>query len=242
MVPIDENYRPYPIPSTPWAMTQTWRHLLFAHWPVQPENLNSFIPSPLRLDTYDGLAYISVVPFDMTHIRMRFLPPIPKTTAFAELNVRTYVIHKNKPGVWFFSLDAANPLAVWAARTFVHLPYFHAGIQIEQQGSLFTYHSTRYSNGARFEAKYQPIGDVYVAESGTLDYWLTARYCLYSAKGTAIYRCDIDHCPWPLQPANADVHINDVGQGFGFNHRSAPPLVSYAESLTTHIWLPERIQ
>jgi uncharacterized protein YqjF (DUF2071 family) len=116
-------------------MRQHWGKLLFMHWAIDPEFLRPLIPSQLSIDTFDGKAWIGVVPFTMWGIRASFLPPIPGTSAFHELNVRTYVHFKGVPGVWFFSLDAASSLAVWGARTFYHLPYFNAEMSLAQQES-----------------------------------------------------------------------------------------------------------
>jgi len=107
-------------------MAQTWNDLLFAHWPVAPNVLRALVPPELPLDTYDGTAWLAVTPFHMTGIRARGLPPIPGLSRFPELNVRTYVILDGKPGVYFFSLDVTSRMAVWGARTFYRLPYFHA--------------------------------------------------------------------------------------------------------------------
>src|SRR5262245_4554326 len=110
------------------AMRMSWHDLLFAHWPVPVAAMRALVPAPLEVDTFDGAAWIGVVPFRMTRVGPLWLPPIPGVSSFAELNVRTYVTRDDKPGVWFFSLDAANPLAVRTARRFFHLPYFHAAM------------------------------------------------------------------------------------------------------------------
>src|SRR5882724_10339198 len=116
-------------------MHQSWGKLLFMHWAVDREALRPFVPSHLSIDTFAGRAWIGVVPFTMWGIRASFLPPVPGTSAFHELNVRTYVHHRGVPSVWFLSLDAANRLAVWGARTFYHLPYFNAQMSLAQTGN-----------------------------------------------------------------------------------------------------------
>src|SRR5262245_23161746 len=122
--PSDE--RSWPRPSPPWAMAMRWHDLLFLHWPIAAAELRPRIPAPLAIDEHSGSAWIGVVPFRMTNVRPRGVPGLPWLSAFPELNVRTYVTHGGKPGVWFFSLDAAQRLAVIAARRRFHLPYFHA--------------------------------------------------------------------------------------------------------------------
>src|ERR1700752_1138850 len=124
-------------------MRQNWGKLLFMHWRLDPEILRPLIPAQLSIDTFGGRAWIGVVPFTMWGSRASFLPPIPGTSAFHELNVRTYVHHEGVPGVWFFSLDAANSLAVWGARTFYHLPYFNARMRLDQREDSIRYSSTR---------------------------------------------------------------------------------------------------
>jgi len=118
----DTAHRPWPLPERPWIMTQTWHDLLFAHWPVDKERLRAKLPPGIALDLFDGQAWLGVVPFRMSNVAPRGLPALPWVSAFPELNVRTYVTRDGKPGVYFFSLDAANPLAVQTARTLFHLP------------------------------------------------------------------------------------------------------------------------
>src|ERR1700687_6083754 len=122
----DVAHRPWPLPARGWVMAGTWRDLLFAHWPVATTSLRPLVPARLRIDTFDGQAWLAVVPFRMSGVRLRGTPAMPWLSAFPELNVRTYVRCGAKPGVWFFSLDAGNPLAVGIARAWFHLPYYRA--------------------------------------------------------------------------------------------------------------------
>src|SRR5436853_7191963 len=124
-------------------MHQNWGKLLFMHWPIGADVLRPLIPAQLSIDTFEESAWIGVVPFTMWGIRASFLPSIPRISAFHELNVRTYVHYQGVPGVWFFSLDAANSLAVWGARTFYHLPYFNARMDLERSENQIVYESTR---------------------------------------------------------------------------------------------------
>ncbi len=119
----DRTDRPWPEPSWPAVLAMQWQALLFMHWPLPAAVLRPLIPPGLTLDTFDGWAWLGVVPFTMAGVHARFLPPLPGTTTFPELNVRTYVTTEGKAGVYFFSLDAANPLAVRAARLGFRLPY-----------------------------------------------------------------------------------------------------------------------
>ena len=127
-------HRPYPPPNASHVMHQTWHDLLFMHWRVPAESLRQHLPTALSLDTFDDSAWIGIVPFRMSDVRPRFLPALPWLSAFPELNVRTYVTLDGRPGVWFFSLDAGNPLAVWIARAWFKLPYFTADITSSTRG------------------------------------------------------------------------------------------------------------
>src|SRR5215813_5206086 len=167
-------------------MAQTWHDLLFAHWPIDPAVLRQLVPPQLPLDLFQGRCWIGVVPFRMSNIYMRYCPPIPGCSRFPELNVRTYVTLEGKAGVYFFSLDAAKLMAVWAARTFYHLPYFHAEMSCRNDGESITYRSSRRREVADFRGKYRPTKPVELALPGTLEHWLTERYCLYTMVGSEV--------------------------------------------------------
>jgi uncharacterized protein len=127
------RHRPWLLPQGPWIMEQTWNDLLFAHWPIAPDVMRPLVPSALALDTFNGQCWAVVTPFHMSGIRGRWIPRLPSLSAFPELNVRTYVAHDGRPGVYFFSLDAGSRVAVWAARATYHLPYFHARMSTVNQ-------------------------------------------------------------------------------------------------------------
>ena len=220
-------------------MHQNWGKLLFIHWAINAELLRPLIPTQLSIDTLDGKAWIGVVPFTMWGIRASCLPPIPGTSAFHELNVRTYVHSKGVPGVWFFSLDAANSLAVWGARTFYHLPYFNAEMSLEQQGSRIEYSSKRQdARGAAAELRaVWTIGEPLPrAQPGSIEFFLTERYCLYSHHRDQLYRSRIFHQPWPLQSATLDSYQSTMIESSGIEEPTAEPLLHYAESLGVDIW------
>src|SRR5215213_3033801 len=152
---LDETaHRPWPMPDSPWLMTQTWNDLLFAHWPVDAALLRSLVPAPLELDLFEGQAWVAVVPFHMTNVAPRGVPALPWVSAFPELNVRTYVRRNGRGGVYFFSLDATNPLAVGVARTLVHLPYFTAAMTVGHTDEWVSYRSSRSSAAAEFVGRY----------------------------------------------------------------------------------------
>lgn len=239
------DHRPWQMPDRPWIMAQSWQHLLFAHWQVDPDALRGHIPPPLELDTVDGQAWVGVVPFLMNNVRLRWLPPVPGTARFPELNVRTYVTFGGKPGVWFFSLDAANPLAVTVARLTFHLPYFHADMLIQVAGGTTTYTSQRTHRGAQaatFSATYAPTGAVYYSQPGTLEHWLTERYALYAVDGGGhLCRGEIHHPQWSLQPARADITSETMVAAGGLTLQPGEPLLHYVEQIDVVAWAVERV-
>ena len=217
-------------------MAQTWHDLLFAHWPVDEKLLRPLVPPELPLDTFQGQAWVAVAPFRMSGIRARGLPPLPGTSHFPELNVRTYVTYRGKPGVYFFSLDAGNLLAVWAARRFYHLPYFHAEMSTTQSGEEIIYSSRRRSGAAELRGVYRPITPVRLRQRGTLEHWLTERYCLYTVNAGRIHRAEIHHAPWPLQDAEAQIELNTMATATGISLPSSSPLLHFAKRLDVIIW------
>lgn len=240
-----QAHRPWPRPTNPWIMAQSWSQLLFAHWPVTVESLRPLIPANLQIDTFDGQAWVGVVPFYMSHVRARGLPLLPRTNAFCELNVRTYVTYNDKPGVWFLSLDAGNRLAVLGARRAFHLPYYNADMSLQREGETVKYESVRSHRGAQpadFQATYKPVSPIFYSTPGTLVSWLTERYCLYAAdKGGHLYRGEIHHAPWPLQDAQADIQVNTMAQAGGVSLPDTPPLLHYAERLDVLTWYLRRV-
>lgn len=241
----NRTHRPWQIPQQPWVMAQSWQNLLFAHWALPIDRVRPFIPSPLELDTFDGMAYIGVVPFLMNHVHGRFIPPIPTTHCFPELNVRTYVTYQDKPGVWFFSLDADSPLAVRVARVAFHLPYFDADMSIiHHRNNWIQYDSRRTHRGATsadFIARYRPTSDVYLSEAGSLDEWLTERYCLYSMDAQKnVYRGEILHEKWRLQHAEADITVNTMGRASKLSFPDDPPILHYVDNIDVLTWFLTR--
>ena len=234
------DHRPWPLPARAWAGHMRWTNLAFLHWPVDPAVLRPLVPAPFPIDTFDGQAWVGVVPFRMEETRLHFTPAIPGLSEFAELNVRTYVRVGDRAGVWFFSLDAANPLAVRGARLLYNLPYFDAEMSIEPRGEGVEYRSERVHRDApqaRFRAVYEPTGTVYQAASGTLDHFLVERYCLFNLDraGKAGFM-DIHHLPWPLQPAIANIELNTMTLAAGIPLPDRAPVVHFARSLQVLVW------
>lgn len=226
-------HRPWPLPESPWLMTQSWEKLLFAHWPVSPEVMQSFLPSGLMADTYDGNAWLGIVPFEMSY-RLR---GIPWTIRFYELNVRTYVTHQDKPGVFFFSLDASTRLTVQAARMTYALPYFFAQMQVSKKQTTIHYRCQRIHSGARnavFDAQYEPTSHPFQSQPGSLEHWLTERYCLYSIdKQSRLCRAEVHHLPWPLQQAEAQILKNTMSE---IDLPDSQPLLHYSPGVDVVVW------
>ncbi len=240
----ETSHRPWPLPSKRWVMAMRWHDLLFLHWPIRPEIIRPLMPADLELDTYGGYAWIGVVPFRMTGVRPRYVPPFAGL-AFLELNVRTYAKTPGRTGVWFFSLDAGNPLAVRAARIWYGLPYYDARMAARVQGEAIHYQSIRAdqkSPGIEFEASYAPSGAVYHSASGALDHWLTERYCLYAQdrRGSLRY-LDIHHSRWPLQSVEVALRKNTMAVPIGINVFDRPPVTHFARYLEVIGWPSERL-
>lgn len=240
------EHRPWPLPDAPWVMFQIWNHLLFAHWPLPPAVLREHLPPTLPLDTFDGSAWIGIVPFWMSDVRPRWLPPVPWLSVFPELNVRTYVRVEDKPGVYFFSLEAANPVAVRLARWFYYLPYYDAQMKCHVDShETVTYDSRRTHRGARpaeLHMSYQPTGAVFHATLNSLEGWLTERYCLYTTNRRGdLLRGEIHHLPWPLQPAEADFLVNTMTHPLDMLLPDIPPLLHYSQRQEMVAWALQRV-
>lgn len=217
-----------------------WHDLLFAHWPVPSHILRPHVPPRLIIDEFDGTAWLAVVPFVMTGIRLRGLPPFPGLTSTLELNVRTYVRLGDRAGVWFFSLDAAKWPIVKVARATFHLNYQHARMSLARDGERVRYQSRRIHPGsppAEFACSYTAVGAPYASQPGSLEHWLTERYSLFSADDRGrLYRGDIHHAPWPLQPAAAEFERNSMTGQLGFELPKIRPLLHFAKVLRVRAW------
>jgi uncharacterized protein len=222
-------HRPWPLNPSRWLMGQTWQQLLFAHWRVPYDVLRPHVPNRLTLEQFDGSAWIGITPFRVAGLRLRGLPPVPPLSSFYELNCRTYVRYADRPGIWFFSLDASSALAAAAARVSYRLPYRRASINVRDHRFAATV-----SNG-RFSARYDGIGAADAAAPGTLEHFLVERYCLYAGEGDL--RADIHHRPWLLQEADALVEL----EGLAPVQLDGEPLCHYAQRQDVVIWPPERV-
>jgi uncharacterized protein YqjF (DUF2071 family) len=241
----DVAHRPYPMPQSPWIMTQTWHDLLFAHWPVDRTSVASKLPPGVELELFDNQAWVGIVPFRMTNVAPRAVPALPWVSAFPELNVRTYARVGPKSGVYFFSLDAGNPLAVVAARNMFHLPYFSASMDVKYDDGTISYASRRMEDEgprAEFAATYRPSGEVFQAAPGTLEHFLIERYCLFTTDHSGhLYTVDIHHPPWPLQNADAAIATNTMADAAGLRLPSMAPLLHFTKRQDMVAWPLSRV-
>ena len=238
-------------PGSPPLMHQTWGDLLFMHWPVPAEVIQPHLPARLQVDTHEGHAWLGVVPFRMWDVRSRVTPPVPGVREFLELNVRTYVHLDGVPGVWFFSLDATNSLAVWAARTFFYLPYFRARLDLAQPTpEQLRYAGHRVHNGApaaEFSATWALGAALPPTEPGSLAFFLTERYCLYAAGGQGpglgdkLYRGRIAHEPWRLREAQLLDYSSTLVESQGLPTPAGAPVLHAGGPVKVDLWALHRV-
>jgi uncharacterized protein YqjF (DUF2071 family) len=236
------RHRPWPMPDAPWVMTQSWHDLLFAHWPVDLAEMRALVPDQFELDVFNESAWLSVVPFHMTNVSPRGVPALPRLSAFPELNVRTYVRVGERPGIYFFSLDAGSWPAVEAANLTLNLPYFHADMDVKPFGQGISYASTRKDGGQAFRATYAPSGEPFMAKPGSLARFLTERYCLYHLhRSGSPYRLEIHHPPWQLQEAHADITVNTVATTVIPSLTSRAAVLHFARRQDVVVWTPTEL-
>jgi uncharacterized protein YqjF (DUF2071 family) len=220
-------------------MHQTWGKLLFMHWRIEEKQLRPLIPERLKIDTFDGTAWIGEIPFTMWDIRALppFVPAIPGLSSAHELNVRTYVHYEGVPGVWFFSLDCNSVPAVMAARAFYHLPYYNAEIDLSHEMDTIAYASRRTDDPpAQFAASWNIGETIPFSHPDSLEFFLTERYCLYAESGGDLYRARIYHQPWPLHKATLNSHKSSMIEALGVKAFSDEPVLNFAEELEVEIW------
>jgi uncharacterized protein len=233
----ERAHRPWPVPEGPWIQGQTWLDLLFAHWSLPVDALRPAVPSRLPLDTFDDRAWLGITPFEVSGLRLHGTPPVPGLSRFLETNVRTYTTIDGKPGIYFLSLDAASALAVAAARRTYRLPYFRADMGIERAGEEVLYRSRRAAPEAALAVRYRPAGGAFRARPGTLEHFLTERYCLYTLdERHRLLRADIHHPPWPLQPAAGELERNTMTAPYGIELPGEQPLLHFAARQDVVIW------
>lgn len=248
---IRTSHRPRPLPGGRWASSQRWNDLLFAHWPVPAAAITALLPPGLEADTFQGSAWVGMVPFWLDRIKLRGLPTLPGMRGFPDLNLRTYVRDREtgNQGIYCFSLDASNPITVAAARMIYRLPYHWAEMHLEQRSDreFFFYSRRRLSpHPVVFKVRYRGLGPTRkTAEisSGSLEYFLTERYCLFTCnrRGETI-RANIHHVPSPLEEAEAEIEQNDLAAATGIELPAEKPVLHYSRRLAVYIWPAELLR
>lgn len=235
-------HRPWPLPDRPWAWRMQWRELGFLHLRVATKDMEPLLPPGLELDTFDGTAWVSVVPFRMADVRWRDTPALPGFSSFPELNVRTYVRRADRPGVLFFSLDATNLPFVLGARLLHGIPYVWSRIRLEASGRGFAMSSRRREGTpAAFDARVEPLGEARAAEPGSFAHWVAERYCLYSRHRGRLWRTEVHHAPWELREACFEVRSNDLLAVAGIRPLDATPVAHHSAGTEVVAFAPEAV-
>jgi uncharacterized protein YqjF (DUF2071 family) len=229
------GHRPWPRPRTPWIMGQSWCDLLFAHWAVDAALIAPLVPAPLRLETHGGSGWIGVTPFVLRALHVRLAPPLPPLARFCEVNVRTYVSHGGKPGILFLTLDASSAAAVAGGRLLAGLPYRHARMSVTRRHPWIDYASER--AGLRVHARYAPEGPGHQPADGSLEAFLTERYCLYTARAGLLWRVDVHHRPWTLHAARRGSRA-EVDARHPRVPLAGDPLLHVAAQQDVAVWAP----
>ena len=242
----ETGHRPWPLAKGNWALRMRWSDLLFAHWPVPPADVARLLPRGFAVDTFDGSAWVGVVPFRMEQVQLRGFPTLPGANLFAEANVRTYVRDEKSGdrGVYFFSLDANNPAAVIGARLWFHLPYYFAQMRMSAHAGGWLYRSRRLF--ARLPAvlsvNYRGTGEVLPkSRAGSIESFLTERYALFTHSRRHLIRGDIHHLQWPLERAEAEFELQTLASVQGVTLPPNKPFLHYARSLDVLAWPPRTI-
>jgi len=232
----------HPHPDGKTVMHQRWENLLFLHWPVAPAIVQATLPHGLHADTHEGNAWLGIVPFAMRDVRPAGLPSVGFVSNFLELNVRTYVHDaRGVPGVWFYSLDCNQPLAVLIAQIFFGLPYRHARMEAEF-GAVFDYRSRRRGTSAEARYVWQPQGSPQTAAPESLEFFLLERYHLYSMRSGRLFRGTVAHTPYEFRPAHVEASSALPAELAGFRNLENPPLhVCHADGVAVRIMGLERI-
>ncbi|BAV09468.1 hypothetical protein SAMN05421788_101903 [Filimonas lacunae] len=234
----DTAHRPWPLPEKQWRYYQEWNSLLFLHWEADAAALEPFIPAGTTLDTFEGKAWLSIVPFTMQKIRPKFLPSFKPVSDFHEINVRTYVTKDGQPGVFFFSIEAQKAVSAFLSRKLSGMPYEKAHIVRAVGGNEHQY----YANNANKQFRLNVAFSVEKANTAktALDLFLTERYCVYITLDGLLYRYHVHHAPWPLH----HITLKDLSLQYKAGHLSVTPdtppaLIHYSPGVKVVAWNKE---
>lgn len=230
---LHTSFRPWPLPPGRWTYYQEWNRALFFHWKIAADDLQPFIPASATLDTFEGECWVSAVAFTMEKIRPRFLPAVPAVSDFHEINIRTYIVRDNKPGVYFLNIEAEKYISTILARKLSGLPYEKASIRRRQEGMRRQYTSVNNNKKFRLHADYSIGGSL--AGKTRLDNWLTERYCLYLTRNENLYRYEIHHLPWNLKDVTVSGLITEYKIG-NISLHTKPDIIHYSDGVKVVAW------
>lgn len=250
------EHRPWLPPDGQWLLSQSWNDVLFAHFAMDPPTLRRLVPRELTLDLYDGIAWLTILPFYTSHLRPSGIPPLPGLSYFPQLILRTYVTMENKPGFYYFSVDTSNLSAVWLARIFFRMQYWHSSLQISgatvrarNSADREIYFRAKRLHGpkalegpVKFEVAYAPEGEAARARPRSLDEFLAERYCLYTENRGRFYRIEVHHQPWPLLRASVEIRENTLAAPLGLALPAKPDLCHFSRTVKMLAWAPEKIR
>ncbi len=221
------------------AMYHSWRHLTFLHWAVPAEEMQRLLPPGLTVDTFEGVAYVGLVAFTMCDMRLSWMPALPGLRASHETNVRTYVVDENGvPGVWFFSLDAANLAFVHIARAWYYLPYRKSAMRIRSNDEAVAYRSDSSLAGCAVEV--ETCGELSVAEPGSLAFFLIERYVLYSSRRGRLFSGRVHHTPYPLRAVQCGFVEEGLIKATQIERPDVAPLVHFSPGVDVEVFGLER--
>ena len=245
---VRTSHKPRPLPAGRWAMTQRWNDLLFAHWPIPAVLMEKILPQWLDADLYQGSAWLGIVPFWLDRIKVRGAPPVPGLRNFPDLTLRTYVRDRftRTPGVYCFSVESSNLLAVAAAHAIYHLPYKLAEMHLERRSDReFAFYSRRRFSPSPviFKARYRGLGPTQKTAEirpGSFEYFFSERNCVFSTNraGQPI-RANLHHVSWPLEEAEAEIERNDLAKAVGIALPKMDPVLHYSRRLAVYVWPTE---
>jgi uncharacterized protein YqjF (DUF2071 family) len=236
------EHRPWPLPADGWKWRQSWLDLAFIHFRADAGALRRALPDGLKLQEFDGSAWLGLVPFRMAGVMRRPLPDLPLFSTFPELNLRTYVECDGKAGVWFFSLDADSCPIVFGGRNLYGLPYHRARMTQRREGDGFVFTSRRRAGGAEFAAQYRPVGETFLANPGTFEHWATERYCLYSRTPRGrLERVEVHHAPWPLQRTEVVMEKNTILSAAGVAPLADEPRFLFSSGVHVVSFAPQTV-
>ena len=237
------DHLPFPMPPRPHSFVQQWRHLSLLHWEVDPARLTSYIPDGLELDLFENKAYVSIIPFMMVGVRPRLAVSIPGISTFPEFNIRSYVRHGGKAGVFFLTLDAQSRVSCMYAPYSYGLPYRYAKGRLDIDGSTYSWMSKRVEGAQEIIGSCIGTGDTMLAKPGSLDEFLFERYCLYTLHNNKLCIAYTHHNPWIFRKGKADLISNTLTESYDLviSDLLQPDLVHVSEGVLVHTWSVEEV-